>query len=772
MNFLVNFSGIKRDVIAAFLLAAAAPVWAIDSFTIRDIQTEGLQRLEIGTVLSYLPLNRGDELNDLTSRQAIRALYASGLFQDVQLLRDGNSLLIKVIERPAINKFSIDGNEKVGGDDLKKALASVGLVDGEVFKRATLDQVQQELRRQYYAEGYYDVDIQATVTDLPNNRVDIKVKVVEGKPTKIKDINIIGNTVFSTEELLKQIKLEPTNWIPFQKTDRYSKQTLGGDLESLQSYYQDRGYLQFNIRSVQVALSPDKRDIYLTINVQEGQKFTVDGFKMTGDLVVGEDLLGRLVSTKAGTTFSRKEATESATRVEAFLADQGFAFAKVTPLPEPPSDNKDKQRVTVNYLVDPGKRAYVRRITFQGHGKTNDETLRREMRQLEAAPFSKTAIERSRVRLARLPFVEEAEVETKPVGGTEDLVDVVFKIKERAPGSVQFGVGFSQSGGFLINANLTHTNFLGTGNRVSVVAERNAVSEVLDLSWTDPYFTEDGVSQTLSAYYRATDQANRFASTFNTNSVGLDATYAFPISEFTSIRAGIGAERLAASTSPAFSSDQQIQFVQDNGAVYNNVTFRTGIVRDTRNRTFFATRGSLNRLNLDATLPLSTLKFYTLSFNNQTYLPLPYQFVGEINANASLVESYGDTIGVPPYERFFGGGPRSVRGLTEGTLGPRDTPFDRAFGGRMRTTMQANLILPLPFESNGKSTRTALFYDVGNVFESVDQFKTDELRHSVGLGVQWFTPFLGLIDLSYAFPLSRKPNDQITHFQITFGSGF
>ncbi|MBL6749918.1 MAG: outer membrane protein assembly factor BamA [Nevskia sp.] len=755
-------------VLGALVVSSAA--WAFEPFTIRQIRAEGLQRLELGTVLTYLPLSVGDELNDATSREAIRGLYGSGLFQDVQLERDGEALVIKVIERPQIASFSIKGNEKIGGDELNKSLKDLGLSQGELFKRELLDGVEQELRRQYLANGFHDVDIQTKVDPLPNNRVDIKIQVSEGHISKIKAINILGNKSFGEKELLEQLKLHSTvRWKLLQKNDRYSKQQLGGDLESLSSYYQDRGFLQFNIASVQVALSPDKKDIYITVNIEEGDKYTVKTHRFSGDTILNETFLNRLVSTPDGSQFSRKLATESSDRIEAALSDIGYAFAKVTPLPE--VDEAAKQ-VTLNFYIEPGKRAYIRHINFSGNAGTNDETLRREMRQLEAAPFSKSAVERSRVRLQRLPFIESAEVDTKPVAGSDDLVDIEYKVKERQPGQIQFGVGYSGAQGFLISGSLSNSNFLGTGNTVAITAENSYLTRVLNLSWTDPYFTSDGISQTISTYYRKSKGLIRFASGFDYNVIGADLTYGIPLSEFTALRIGGGVSRTALGTYPEAASDQILNFVIRNGNTFNEYELRTGVSRDTRNRTFFASSGALSRLNLDITLPGSDLLYYNASFEHQQYVPLPFKFFMAIDGTVGYVNVYGRSENVPPYQNYFAGGPNTVRGFRDGTLGPRDTPFDNPFGGKLRTTAQNELVFPLPVVSDNKTTRMGLFYDVGNVFANAQDFRFGLLRQSVGLGFSFFTPILGLLDLSYAVPLNAKPGDEVEHFQITFGGGF
>ncbi len=766
--------GFKTKVFTSVALAVcgwfhAASVSAFDSFVVREIRAEGLERLEIGTLLTYLPLSEGDELNTLSSRQAIRALYGTGLFEDVQLARDGDALVIRVEERPAISSFEIEGNEKIGGDELNESLTELGLAEGELFKRELLDQVEQELQRQYYANGYYDIEIETAVTEEPNNRVSLKIDVTEGRQTRVKGINILGNKAFSTEELQEQFKLQATNWMPFQSSDKYSRQQLGGDLETLQSYYQDRGYLKATISSVQVAMTPERDAIYVTINVEEGEVYTVKDTKLTGETIVNPAFLKQLLSTRPGDTFSRRLATESADRIEVALSDIGYAFAEVEPVPEVDEENRE---VTLNYVIEPGSRAYIRYITFTGHTSTNDETLRREMRQLEASPFSKSAVERSRVRLARLPFLEQVEVETVPVPGSDDLVDIVFTVKERPPGSVQFGVGFSGSYGFLVTGQVTHTNFLGTGNRVDLAVDNNTVSRSISASWTDPYFTEDGISQSISAFYRRSESIIRFSSGFNTNVVGLNLTYGIPLSEYASFRIGGGIDRTSIETFAGTSADEVLRFAIENGTLFTNFELRTGLTFDTRNRTFFASRGALHQLTLDATVPGSDLQFYTLSYRAQQYVPIWRGFFLEMNGSAAVVEPYGDTRSVPPYQNFFAGGPRTVRGYRDGTLGPRDTPYNNPFGGTLRTTLQNKLIIPLPVESDGRSTRLSLFYDIGNVFAEPSDFETTELRQSAGIAFSWFTPFLGLLDLSYAFPLNEQPGDETDRFQITFGPGF
>lgn len=755
----------------ALLWMVSAAAFAFDNFTISDIRVEGLKRLELGTILTYLPFSTGDQLNEQTARQGIRALYDTGLFQDVGFSRDGEVLVVRVVERPAIASFKIEGNKKLGGDEIKKGLAKAGLAEGELYRKDLLDQVEQELKRQYYANGYYAVRIKTDVIKEGEGQVRIEINVTEGPVAKIKKINVVGNQVFDDAALLDGFELEPTRTISlFQSSNNYSKEKLVGDLESLSSYYQDRGYLRFEVSSVQVALSPDKRDIFITINLEEGAVYKVKDYRLTGELILPEPFLKQFISVQPGQIFSRKETTESGNRIAARLTDEGYAFAKVEPAPR---IDDSKKEVSLDFAVQPGRRVYVRQINFAGNSATDDETLRREMRQLEGATFSRAAVERSRERLQRLPFLEEVQVETDKVPGSEDLVDVDFDVKERAAGSIQVGVGFSDAAGFLINGSITNSNFRGTGDRVSVTAENNEFARLFSASWTDPYATDDGISRTVNMFYRESEQVVRFSSGFDTNALGAGLTYGLPLSEFSSLRLGLGADRTVVSSFAGITSNEVLQFLLNNGTEFTNYEARTGFVRDTRDRTIFARRGMLDRLDFDITVPGSDLEFYRANFQHQQFFNLFKGFAYEFRGNIGYADGYGDTEDIPPFENFFVGGADSVRGFREGTVGPRDTPFGNAFGGKLRTSLQNELIVPMPFlETDGKSTRLALFYDIGSAFRDTDEFDTDLLRSSAGVAFQWFTPFFGLLRLSYAIPIDTQPEDEEDRFQISFGVGF
>lgn len=777
--------GLLTRALAVLLLFYAASASAQYDFRVDDVRVSGVQRLEAGTVLTYLPLSVGDRLTQARAQQAIRALYDTGLFENVALERDGNTLVVAVVERPEVARFTIEGNKQIGGDELKESLEQQGLAQGELYKRSLVDQLEQELRRQYYANGYYSVAIDTQVTELDNNRVAIDIQVQEGPVASIKDINIIGNENFADDELKDVFELEsssPFYTRPFsfwRSPDRYSREKLLGDLESLNSFYQNRGYIRFNVSSIQVSLSPDKRDIFLTVNVDEGAQYTINDYQFAGEMIVPETSLQRLVIIEDGETFSRREVDASANAISSGLADFGYAFADVDPLTRV---NDDDKTVDLTFFIDPGKRAYVRQIAFSGNEKTNDETLRREMRQFEGAPFSRRGVERSRTRLARLPFVQDVQVNTEKVAGSEDMVDVQYDITERAAGTLQFGVGFSDAQGFLINGSVSHSNFRGTGNRVSLRAETNDFARSVGASWTDPYFTDEGVSRTISGFYRDTDQLIRVGSGFDLNSVGGAVTFGLPISEYSQLRAGLGVERNEINSAinrdgEERLSDELREYIDENGRSATTYELQTGWQRDTRNRSFFATRGSNTELELNIKGPGSDLEYYDASIEHTRYFRigswLPFlsdKIVLSTEGRIAQTDIWGTGEDVPPYDNFFAGGSRSVRGFSNGGLGPRDS-FDNPFGGQFLTTLQNELVIPTFLESDNKSTRLSVFYDIGNVYEQASDFNGGELRSSAGVAFSWFTPFFGLLRVSYAAYVDEQPGDDVDRFQFSFGVG-
>ncbi|HEX5648085.1 MAG TPA: outer membrane protein assembly factor BamA, partial [Steroidobacteraceae bacterium] len=597
-------------------------------FTVGDIRIEGLQRITEGTVYNYLPVNIGDRLDPRRIDEALRALYATGFFRDVELRRDGGTLVIAVLERPSIESFTLTGNKDIKTEDLEKSLRNVGLARGKTFNQSTLDEVTRYLTDQYYSRGKYAVKVDTKVEEVPGNRVKIAVDIVEGKRSKIRQINVVGNEAFSDEELLEQFKLRTPNWLSwYRQDDRYSREELSGDIEKLRSHYLDRGYANMDVESTQVAIAPDKDDIFITLNVREGDVYRVSDVKIAGNLVVPEEQLRALLAVRRGDIFSRKQITTTTELMQLRLGQDGYAFAKIDPVPK---ENKETKEIELTFLVDPGNRAYVRNITFSGSTGINDDVLRREMRQMEGGYLSNAAVERSKQRLQRLPFIEEVEVETNPVPGTPDLVDVNYNVKEGLPGQFSGGIGYSESQSVLLNGSFVHSNFMGTGNRVAAEINAGQYSKVFSLSHTDPYRTIDGISRTLSATYRRLDQYTTSSSDFETETGTLGVDYGWPISEFQTLRVGLAAQRSDLFTDPNSSAAEASFWVQNNGNTYTETstigvppitltyygtrfdTFELsgGWSFDSRNRAIFADRGARHRLSVNSTIPGSDVEYF------------------------------------------------------------------------------------------------------------------------------------------------------------------
>ncbi|WP_353214176.1 outer membrane protein assembly factor BamA [Salinisphaera hydrothermalis] len=781
-------NGVVKRAAGALLVMYAAGAWAQSyDFQIDNIKVEGVERLEPGTVLTYLPVSVGDQMTEARAQQSIRALYDSGLFQNVGLDRQGNTLIVNVSERPEIASFKLEGNKAIGGKKLKEALKKQGLAQGELYKRSLLDSLQQELRRQYYANGYYSVKIDTNVKHLGNNRVAIDIKIKEGPIASIKDINIIGNHEFTDDQLKSVFKLKShkpfydhplTFW---KHPDRYSREKLVGDLESLNSFYQNRGYIRFNVSSVQVSLSPDKKNVFITINVDEGPQYKIKNYKFAGDMIVPEATLQRLVKVKDGEIFSRKKVQESTDAITSGMADFGYAFASVDPLTK---IDDDKKTVDLTFFVNPGKRTYVNQIVFEGNEKTNDQTLRREMRQFEGAPYSRRAVQRSRTRLARLPFMQDVKVNTKKVPGSDDLVNVDYDVTERAAGQINAGIGYSDSEGFLINGGVKHTNFRGTGDTIQVNASTNQYTKTVSGSFTNPYFTPEGVSRTISAFYRKTNQLYSSSSSYDIDSFGAAMTFNFPITEYSTLRAGLGLEQdtiqsVYNSNGTLGVSQQVAKFVRENGRTANTYELRTGFDRDTRNRTYFATRGSDTQLLFNIKGPGSDLEYYKASLEHQRYFrvgswipKLSDKVVLQVDGKVGQTGVWGKGTDVPPYDNFFAGGAQSVRGFRSGGLGPQDS-FGNAYGGKFLTTLQTDLVIPTFLKSDNKTTRLSLFYDMGNAYRNASDFSFSRMGHSAGVAFDWFTPFFGLLRVSYAPYVSKaERQDSTNRFQFSFGANF
>jgi outer membrane protein insertion porin family len=795
-----NNKMIKRLKLVALCLLLPISALAQSDFVVRDMRVEGLQRISEGTVFNYLPINIGDQIDKIRVQEAIKALYAQGLFDDIEIRRDGDTLIVAVHERPSIESFVIDGNKDIKTEDLTESLRGVGLAKGRTFDQSVLDEVAGFLREQYYDRGKYGVSVATSVIDTPNNTVRIRIDVIEGDRAKIRQVNIVGNNSFDEDDIRSDFELDTANWLSWiRQDDRYSKEALQGDLESLRSFYMDRGYADFRVDSTQVAISPNKKDIFVTIGVHEGDLYKVSDIKIVGDMVVPEELLRAMVLVQPGSIFNLQALTQSAEFMSYRLGEQGYANAEIEPVPELNHETKETE---VTFYVDPKSRVYVRRINFHGISEVDDEVLRREMRQMESSYLSNQLVERSKVLLQRLPYIENVDLQNTPVPGVPDMVDIDFNIQYRMPGQFSGGIGYSESQKLMLNGSIVHTNFLGTGNRVALNATSGKFQKFYSLSHTDPYRTMDGVSRTISVNYRNTTQFTSASSDFSTTSGGLTVDYGYPITEYQRVSLGLSYQRseLLASTN----STQQAQdwvlnngnpFIEDvgNGAVFfgtefDTVELITGWTYDSRNRALFANRGTRQQLVLAVAVPGSDVEYYQARYNFTKYIPIFGKWVGRINAELGISEAMGETTAAPPFKQFYGGGPSSIRGFKESYLGPRDS-FGRPYGGNVLVASQLELILPLP-DKWASQARASLFYDIGNVFNTGEveftdklgapvEYKPsfDELRASVGIGVQWLAP-LGLFRFSYAYPLNeyrgndRFYGDEIERFQFSIGQAF
>jgi outer membrane protein insertion porin family len=786
--------------------AATESVSGKELFVVEEIRLEGLQRISEGTVYNYLPLNIGDRIDARRVAEAIRALYATGFFRDVELRRDGGSVIVAVMERPVIESFEIKGNKDIKTEDLHKSLRGVGLASGKSFDKSVLDEVKQYLTEQYFSRGKYSVRIDANAEELPDNRVKVSIDIREGARARIRNINIVGNQAFKEAELLDQLELREPNWLSwYRQDDRYAKESLAGDLEKLRSYYMDRGYADFAITSSQVALAPEKDELFITVNVKEGEVYEVSDVKLAGDMQVPESELRQLLSVAPGQTFSQRHVSQSSEAIRLRLGLDGYAFATVDPVQKL---DAEKKQVSLSLVVDSGHRAYVRRINFLGTSDVNDEVLRREMRQLEGGYLSSTAVERSKIRLQRLPFIKEVEVETNPVPSTPDLVDLDVTIEPGLPGQFGGGVGYSESQSFILSGNIAHSNVLGTGQRVGAEFNGGKYSKIYSFSHTDPYITIDGVTRTVSTSYRDVSRLTSSFSSFSTETYASGVDFSYPITELQSVRFGTSLQHVELATFQ--SSSQQLQdWVTDNGSSYlrsldgdfllgteyDAIELSAGWVRDSRNRVLFPTQGSMHRFLAATTAPTSgnSINYMRTTYQYQQFfrfgfVPLLRELTFSFDTNLNYARALGDTTAVPPNLHFFTGGPNTVRGFAESTLGPRDS-LGNPFGGDAAISGQLEALLPMP-KKFAQSARASLFFDFGQSFFVGDTEFTDklgepkdygfdmkELRASAGISIQWLAP-LGLFRFSYAVPVRfqretfRNFGDDLERFQFSIGNAF
>ena len=760
-------------LILALLAALAGGPAAAQDFVVKDIRVEGIQRTEAGTVFSYLPVKVGDTLTQEKAAAAIRALYATGFFKDVRLEARDDVLIVLVEERPSIAKVTISGVKEFSEDDLKNGLKQTGLAEGRVLDRALVDKAEQELRRQYFNRGKYAVEIKSTLTPLERNRVAVQFDVVEGPSAKIRRINIVGHEAFKEKELLRQFSSTTPGWFTwYTKNDQYSKTRLAGDIENLRSFYLNRGYLEFNVESTQVSISPDRKNIYITVNINEGRQYKVSDVKLAGQILVPEDELKKLVTVKPGEVFARDRLTESTKAISDRLGREGYAFANVNAVPEL---DKEKGQVAFTLFIDPGRRVYVNRVNIAGNTKTRDEVVRREVRQMEGAWYDAAKINRSRERINRLGFFNEVNIETPSVPGTTDQVDVNISVDEKSTGNIMVGAGFSSTEGVVLSGSVSQANMFGTGNRVALQLNTSSINTLYSLSFTNPYFTIDGISLGYDLYRRDIDSSDLDNTGYFENSTkGLGMRFGFPISERDSISLGLAYERNSVKVDET-SPDQWQDFVAEFGNDNDTVRLDGSWSRDTRDSFLFTTRGMYQRIYAETGLPLGSLQYYKVSLQHQQYFNFGRGFTLMLNGELG----YGDGLNdkpLPFFKNFYAGGVSTVRGFKTATLGPKDDEGD-ALGGDQRFIANAELYFPIPGLTDDKSLRFSTFVDGGAAFGPGDylgryeKFAFQDLRWSAGVALLWVSP-LGPLKFSLATPLVSKDGDEEELFQFTLGNVF
>ena len=754
-------SAIVAGLVASALSFAA---WAVEPFVVKDIRVEGVQRTEPGTIFSYLPIKVGDRVTDEKISDAVKALYATGFFRDVRLEAQGDVLIVSVQERPTISSLSFSGNKEFDTDTIKKALKDIGIAEARIFDRSALERAEQELKRQYITRGKYAANIQTTVTPQERNRVAINFTIDEGESAKIARINIVGAKAFTEKQLLKEMTLTTPGWFTwYTKNDQYSKQKLSADLETLRSFYQNRGYLEFNVDSTQVSITPDKEDIYITVNITEGPRFTVGDVRIAGDLVVPESDLAPLVQLKPGDVFSRAKLQASAKDISDRLGADGYAFANVNAVPE--LDRKNA-KASFTFYVDPGRRAYVRRINVTGNSKTKDEVIRREFRQLEDAWYDGPRIERSKVRVRRLNYFDNVTVETPPVPGSADQVDVEVSVTEKSTGNLLAGVGYSSDEGIVLNASVSQENIFGTGNALSLGVNTGRFNRVYSMVFNQPYYTVDGVSRTLEAYDKSLDPTGLAISQYASDTLGAAIGFGVPVTETDTINFGGRFEHthitLFDNSPPVYQ-----QFVNDFGFASNAYILTAGWSRDTRDDVLYPTKGKLQTVLVEAGLPFGDLAYYKVQYTHSAYWPVYGDLV--LMARADL--GYGGGLSgkpLPFFKSFFAGGVNSVRGYDTASLGPQDQ-FGNALGGRRKIV--GNLEAFYPIIKGDKAVRGSVFIDAGEIYANGQQSQFESFRYSTGVGVAWSSP-IGPLKFSYAVPLNSREGDRQQRFQFQAGAAF
>jgi outer membrane protein insertion porin family len=746
------------------LALSSSPAQAIEPFIIKDIRVEGIQRTEAGTVFSYLPVKVGDTMTDEKASQTIRALFATGFFRDVSIEAEDGVLVVNVQERPSIAQIEFTGMREFDKETVLKAMSSIGLAEGRIFDKSLLDRAEQELKRQYLTRGRYAANVNTTVTPLERNRVALNFTIEEGDAAKIRQISIIGNQAFNERELRRQIGLStPGMFTWYSKADQYSRQKLAADLETLRSYYLDRGYLEFNIDSTQVSITPDRKDIYITIAVTEGPKYTVSAVKVGGELLLPEAEIRKLITLKPGDVFSRARVAESTKKISDRLGNEGYAFANVNAAPEL---DKEKRQASFTFFVDPGRRVYVRRINVAGNNRTRDEVIRREMRQLEGGWFSSEKIANSRSRIDRLGYFNEVNIETPAVQGTTDQVDVNISVTEKPTGSVLLGAGFGSGEGLILSGSVTQQNIFGSGKHVSVGLNTSKLNTNYALSYTDPYYTVDGVSRGFDVYLREIDASRAGLGNYRTSTAGGAVRFGVPVTDVDTINYGLGYEKTKIATfadSPLIYLDYVRTFGDHSDAILGTA----GWTRDSRDSLIYPTKGTMQRASVEGGLPGASLHYYKTQYQYQRYFPISRDYTLMLNGEIGYGGGYGSTSALPFFKNFYMGGVNSLRGYRVFSVGPKDIQGNPR-GGSHKLLGNAEFLFPFPGLQGEKSVRMSAFVDSGTVG---NKFDLGDLRYAVGVGVLWVSP-MGPLKISIAAPLRAQTGDHKQIFQFTFGGAF
>ncbi|EAT12165.1 outer membrane protein assembly factor BamA [Bermanella marisrubri] len=788
-----------KYTLISLVFAFISTLASAKSFVVEDIRVDGLQRVSAGSVFSAFPVNIGDKVDTATLAGASRSLFKTGYFNDVKLQRDGNILIVNVIELPTITQLEIEGNSAIETEQLKEGLKQAGLAEGYVFKRATLERLELELERQYVSQGRYDANIETEVEKLPRNRVALTIKIDEGSVASISHINIVGHKAFTKQELLDQFELKTTNmWSWYKSDDKYAREKLSGDLERLRSFYLDRGYIRFNVESTQVSLSPNKEDVFITVNIHEGDIYKVNDVSLAGELIVEEEQLEKLIVLDTEDTFSRRKVTFTQDLISRRLGNEGFTFASVNGVPK---INDEEKTVDITFFVEPGKRTYVRRINFAGNESTMDEVLRREMLQMEGGWASTELIEQGKTRLEQLGFFKTVSVETPKVPGSDELVDVNYNVEEQPSGSLNLSIGYSSADGVIIGSSVSQNNFMGTGNKMSTSVNKTDAVTSLNLSFSNPYYTVDGISRGFSVFYRETDFSQLSLSDYNTDTYGGRMSFGFPINSRERLSFSVEASKTEMEYSQ-FAPLEISEFVDAQGENFTELTLGSQWVWTTLNRGLFPTAGARQTLSLEATVPGSELEYYRATYKAEKYFPLSSNgnWTFRLRSELGYGDGYGDTDELPFFQNFRAGGVGSVRGFSTNSLGPKGVISNgvdsntgdpiyiedsNSIGGNLLTEASAELVFPMPFIEDQRSMRSVLFVDAGNVFDTqclvlpdgeehpgcIEGFDADEMRVGAGVSLTWVTA-IGPLTFTFARDLNSKAGDETEGFEFSLGQVF